>query len=148
MDPAIHGPSDGPARWWQPRDDFLPTYRILLIGMSYLTRGIVEEALRAQPDMAVVDALDSEDALLAVARRLHPDVVVAGVDGPELPERCRALLVEQPHVRVIGLEDDRRGHRHELAPLRTDVGDELSTEELVAAIRAAAQAEPRWGSAR
>lgn len=115
--------------------------------MPRLMRDIIEEALSAQPDMAIVDVLESPRALVAAARRTRPEFVVIGVDGPELSPHCAALLADQPRVRVMGIEP-RAGeaHLHDLRPHRVSLG-EVSPTELIAAIRAAARAPSPLGSA-
>jgi DNA-binding NarL/FixJ family response regulator len=99
---------------------------------------IISSTLRSQPDMDVVgEPCDGVDVITA-ARQTHADVVVIGLSDSELPADCAKLFDLHRRIPVLGVAGDgRRAFLYELRPQRTPLG-ELSPQELVNAVRAAA----------
>lgn len=110
--------------------------------MPLLLRELIEDALAAQPDMHVVATVPDAGALVAATRETRPDFVLFGVTRDEargFPAACVELLAESPRTHALGIEAV-EGHAflYELRPERTAIG-EVGPEDLVAAIREAAQ---------
>lgn len=96
--------------------------------MPQTLRAILEHALRAQEDIVLVHD----------EPRGSPDVLIIGDGAAEDREATRSLLQRWPQTRLLlVMEAGRRTVLYELRPHRTELG-ELSPQELVAAVRAAA----------
>ena len=102
--------------------------RIRLLDMPRLTRDLIELAVRAQPDMELVDG-DSPP----------PDFVLCGVPPAQSRSAGRSLLAERARVRVLELDPDAgRAALYELHEHAHEIG-EVSPAELIDKIRAAAR---------
>jgi len=114
--------------------------RILLVALSRLVADMVTSAIERQPDMAALAPAVSLATLVGDVRRLEPDVVIVGLaPGGELPHECVQALAERPQMRLLGIEDHAaRTSLFALQPVRAELG-EVSLDELVDAIRQAAQ---------
>jgi PAS domain S-box-containing protein len=93
------GPVPGahPGRGRKIRVILADDHQIMRQGLALLLQGL--------PDIEVVgEAADGEEAV-ALARRLHPDIVLMDVSMPGVNgfEATRRILCEFPQVRVIGL---------------------------------------------
>jgi hypothetical protein len=107
---------------------FLGPIRIRMLEMPRLLRELIELAVRAQPDMELVDA-DSPP----------PDFVVCGVPSAQSPSAGRSLLAERARVRVLELDPDAgRASLYELHEHAHEIG-EVSPAEIVDKIRSAAR---------
>jgi DNA-binding NarL/FixJ family response regulator len=107
----------------------------LLVDLPQLVQGLLDGTLARQPDMTVVGRAATSAGMADAARATHPQFVVVGLHGSELPQACRDLLAEQPRLRVLGIEADAgRAHLYELRPERVDIG-EVSPADVVDAIR-------------
>jgi len=103
--------------------------RIRLLAMPRLVRELIELAVRAEPDMEVVE----DGAILASA-----DFVVCGAPTADAASEGRSFLAEQARVRVVELDAAAgRASLFELQEHEEPIGD-VSPAELVDAIRAAA----------
>jgi hypothetical protein len=98
-----------------------------------MLRDIVEEAVRLQPDMELVDRGDEHDLSRAIkAGRVAVAIVAeSGTDSPGHGE----LLIEHPRLRLLVVGDGGR-EAHLLEFQRIPVAD-VSPRGLVGAIRAA-----------
>jgi len=105
--------------------------------MPRLVRDMIERAVRAQSDMAVVGVIGSPRELVAAADQTRPHLVVVGLKNASLPPECEAVLAGQPELKVLGIESEAGSALlYELAPRRQAIG-EVSPEEVVHAIRTA-----------
>ncbi len=112
----------------------LPPICVVTAELPRMLGQIVRAVLAAEPDIEVVAAAGPEE-LPQLVGRLRVDVVIIGLDGEELPEAGRALFVEDPFVRLLGLvADGRQAFLYELQPHRSPLG-EISPENLVRVIR-------------
>lgn len=96
--------------------------------------------------MVVVGRLDSSTGLLDFARMTAPDVVIVGLDQPDLPPDCLALFAENGALTVLGLQSqDGLANLYQLRPRRFELGD-LAPQDLVSEIRRAARPPflPAW----
>jgi DNA-binding NarL/FixJ family response regulator len=100
---------------------------------------IISSTLSGEPDMDVIgEPRDGVDVVRA-ASHMRVDVLVMGLADSELPGDCVRLFKVQPRIRVLGVAGDgRRVFLYELRPQRTPLG-ELSPQELVDVVRAAAR---------
>jgi DNA-binding NarL/FixJ family response regulator len=100
---------------------------------------MVERAAARQHDVAIVARSASLDGLPELARRTDPDVLVVGLDSPELPAECVELLMERPRMRVLGIvAHEGTAWVYELRPEQIELG-EVSPEDVVDLIRSAVQ---------
>jgi predicted RNA methylase len=95
---------------------------------------IVEDTVRVQPDMELVDLGDGNDLLTAIKGR-QADVVVAAERDGDPPGLRDQLLVENPHLKVFVVTEDGREAR--LLEFRQVPVPEVSPQGLIDAIRAA-----------
>lgn len=108
--------------------------RVLLVDMPQLMRDIIAGVVRAEPDLELVGEIEAAETLPTRARRMRPDLVIAGAT-PTLASVTRELLADYPRLRIIEVEaEGRRGSLYELSPRRRKLG-ELSPESLVAVAR-------------
>jgi DNA-binding NarL/FixJ family response regulator len=108
--------------------------RVLLVDMPRMMRDIIAGVVRAEPDLDLVGEIEAPETLLTRARRMRPDLVIAGAT-PTLASVTRELLGDYPRLRIIEVEvEDGRGSLYELSPRRRKLG-ELSPESLVAVAR-------------
>ena len=106
---------------------WLAPIRIRMLEMPRLVRELIELAIRTQPDMEVVDSGSQA-----------PDFVVCGVPSAEEPSAARSALAESARVRVLELDAAAgRASLYELHEYEREIG-EVSPDEIVATIRAAA----------
>ncbi len=100
-----------------------------------MLRDIIERLLAPEEDIEVVGEVTQREALLATAGRLHPDVVILGVQDEQLPDVASALFADHPSMRLLGVSGNgRTAFLYEMRPHRVPLG-EVSPEELVRAIR-------------
>jgi hypothetical protein len=106
--------------------------QVAISGVSGVLYDVVATTLANAADLELVDPVSTED--LDVLIELHEDR--AALDAPP------ALLVRQAQSRVLAIaEHGRESVLWELQPRRISL-NELSTEGLLTAIRAAVQAPP------
>jgi hypothetical protein len=110
--------------------------RIVVGVVPVMLREILMTVLRAEPGFEVTNLGDG----FAAAGTSHPapDLVVTMIDDG-VPDVFRELFRVHPGLRLLGLKEQARGaYLVELQPYQLSLG-ELSPEDLVAAIREAAQ---------
>ena len=108
--------------------------RILSGEMPRMLREILEDAVRSQPDMELIDSGDGHDLPMAIKRE-HADVVIVAERGADDPVSHEQLLLENPRLKVLVVSRDGR-EAHLLEFWRVPVA-EVSLQGLVCAIRAA-----------
>lgn len=107
--------------------------------MPQMLRDIISGTLSSEADMDVVGELHGGVDLLTAASQMQAEVVVVGLADSELPGDCLRLFDLQRHIHVLGVSGDgRRAFLYDLRPQRTPLG-ELSPQELVDVVRAAAR---------
>ncbi|MFQ5614112.1 MAG: response regulator transcription factor [Anaerolineae bacterium] len=82
--------------------------RILLVDDDVLFREVLERLLHRQPDIRVVGHAGSIKEAIALARQLHPDLVLMDFrlpDGTGL-EATSAMLADDPRTKIVFLADD------------------------------------------
>jgi hypothetical protein len=95
--------------------------------------------------MAVVGRVESAAGLLELARMTAPDVVVVGMDAPELAPEQLAVFGQQPGLTVLGVQ--RAGalaHLYRLRPEHLELGA-VAADDLVDQIRQSRMHAP-WAS--
>lgn len=126
--------------------------RILLADDHRILREGLRSLLAQQPDLAVVGEASDGDEAVALARELHPDlviidVVMGGCDGIEATRRIRAEL---PRTAVIALSmhADRRFVSEMLrAGALGYLVKDSAFEELAQAVRTVMEGRPYLGAA-
>lgn len=124
--------------------------RVLLGHHGRLLRGAVAAAIDREPDLRVVAELATTDDAVSVALRARPDVAVLDVvlsGVVAVPDLCHELCVALPSARVlIVLDPDTHASiGRSLAPLVPRVGliaTEASFDNLVEGVRQVARGEP------
>jgi hypothetical protein len=95
---------------------------------------IVSHVVASEPDMMVAGQLDAVEGLLAAVRRTRATVLLVGQGADDEQDRYASLLLQQPQLKVVAVEDDgRTGVLYELRPQRVPLG-ELSAAALRNAI--------------
>jgi DNA-binding NarL/FixJ family response regulator len=114
--------------------------KILLVDDHQMMRDGLRAVLAREPDLEVVgEAADGHQAI-AKARALHPDAVVMDISMPGLNglEATRAIVAEQPAIRVVGLSinaDRRYVHAIFEAGASGYLLKSCAADELVVALR-------------
>jgi DNA-binding NarL/FixJ family response regulator len=114
--------------------------RILIVGIPRLLRELIERAVSAETDMRIVPESEAVPpaAFSEVAAREGPDVAIVALTDSALPGECRQFLDERAHVKVLGIgPSNGQATLYRLRPEQVVLG-EVSPQEVVAAIRAAA----------
>jgi DNA-binding NarL/FixJ family response regulator len=120
----------------------LPAIRVLTAELPGILNDIIGSVLQAAGDIEVVGRAASYPELVALARRLHPNVVIMELDESGPPGLGWDLYLNDPLLRVLGVVDEgRQTFVYELRPHRTALG-ELSPEALVAAVRRISGGQP------
>jgi DNA-binding NarL/FixJ family response regulator len=95
-----------------------PTVAILIADDHCAVRAGIHQLIAAHDDLNVVgEAADRHEAVI-MARTLRPTIVIMDLSMPRLDgiEATRAILDDDPHVRVIGISRER--DRPAIAALR------------------------------
>jgi len=123
----------------------VPQTRVLLAGVPDLLRVIVVDAVGRTDDLRVVGEVASLDAADAARGAAEADVVIAALDGDRLPASAVALMYARARLGVLGIVvASGDAELWQLRPHCTRLGD-VSPEELVSAVRAAAAPPPHDG---
>jgi DNA-binding NarL/FixJ family response regulator len=126
-------------------EEIIEQIRIGLAGLPALAADLVERAVGRQTDMAVVGRVESATALLELARMTAPDVVVVGMEEPELSPDQLAVFGQHPRLIVLGLQNGGvLAHLYQLRPKHFELG-EVAAEDLIEQIRRATS-HPPWAS--
>jgi DNA-binding NarL/FixJ family response regulator len=124
------------------------TIRLLLVDDEPAVLKGLRMRLGVEPDMDVVGAAEDGEAALALAKTLHPDVVLMDVALPKMDgiTATEELHARYPHIAVIMLsmhDDAHTQERAEHAGAVAFVPKRVPTDMLLATIRQAAQMPPR-----
>jgi DNA-binding NarL/FixJ family response regulator len=80
------------------------TTRVILAVEPQMLRGLLEDAIAAQPDIDVVGEANGLVELLLAVRATGANVVICTwPDAGEVPGICTHLLSENPELRIIGI---------------------------------------------
>jgi len=110
------------------------TTRVLLVGMPRMLRELVRDLVDDAGAVEIIGEASSDATAVAIARKEHVDVIVAGVESGGLPPEYDRLMAERPHLRVVAVASNgRHGTIHELRPHKQALG-ELGRETLLAAV--------------
>jgi hypothetical protein len=140
MNPPAHA---GPRRRSYHRA--VPQTRVLLAGVPDLLRVIVVDAVGRTDDLRVVGEVPSLDAVATARGAAEVDVVIAALDGEHLPASAFHLMYARARLAVLGIViASGDAQLWQLRPHCTRLGD-VSPDELVSAVRAAAAPPPHDG---
>lgn len=118
----------------------------MLADLPQLVADMLERAVATQSDMVVVGRVQTSTGFAEVTSTAPPDVVVVGMNDPELSAQCLDLFAENVGLTVLGVQK-RRGvaHLYQLRPHHIELG-EVAPEDLVTEIRTAAGTSPfsKW----
>lgn len=104
-----------------------------------LLRDSTRELLNADPEIELVEGVDSGAALVEEARRTGVDLVVMGLRDREFPFEAQELLSEFPATKVLGIASEgRRAFSYEMRPQVIPLG-ELDGNRLVELVKEAAR---------
>jgi hypothetical protein len=119
----------------------LERIRIVLMELPRMLRDIVSETIARQDDMLIVEETPGNDLPVPESPgRNAIDIVITGLEGDRLSDRCTTLMRRHAHLKVLGISGDaRHAFLFELRPHRIPLGD-ASSEGLLDAIRAAVTA--------
>jgi DNA-binding NarL/FixJ family response regulator len=104
-----------------------------------LLRDSTRELLSSDPEIELVEDIDTGVALVEEARRAPVDLVVMGLRDREFPDEVGELLSESPATKVLGIgSEGRRAFSYEMRPQVIPIG-ELDGERLVELVKEAAR---------
>jgi hypothetical protein len=110
--------------------------RVVVGEVPRLLRDIIEEAVRREADMMLVEAEGID--LAAVVRSSGADVAIVADDPPDRGARHRQVLVEHPNLKILVVGDN--GRDAQLLEFRRHLMPDVSPQAIVRAIRDAAGA--------
>lgn len=123
----------------------LQPIRVVTAELPRLLNDIIDAVLTSAADIRLIGRAANHAELLELARQLHPDVVITGLDVSGSPGLGWELFIHNPLLRVLGVVGEgRQTFVYELRPHQTALG-ELSPETLIAAVRRIAEARSSVG---
>jgi DNA-binding NarL/FixJ family response regulator len=127
-------------RWRAIQGATVQRIRVLLAEMPRMLRELVEPVLATDPDIVVVGAVDSRDALEVAVRALEADVVLVAMPSDEQAESYARLLFDAPRTTLLAItHDGRDAFLYALRPHKMPIG-EVSRSGILAAIHDACRA--------
>jgi DNA-binding NarL/FixJ family response regulator len=119
----------------------LQRIRIVLVEIEPpLLLDSTRQLLSRDPDLDVVEHVDSRGELVERVRRTGADLVLLGLADGEFPPECAELLQELPRTKVLGMASEgRRAFLYELRPHVVPIG-ELDRRRLISVVKEAARA--------
>jgi DNA-binding NarL/FixJ family response regulator len=109
------------------------------LGHADIVRELIDGAIGATSDIAVVGTVDARDQVASSLERTKPDVLIIRGRGEADSAEIEALLYAQPRLRLVTIGDAGRSSAlHALRPITIPLGD-VAPEALLDAIRASAQ---------
>ncbi len=118
----------------------MQSIRVVTAALPRILSDIIRTVFESAGDIRLIGQAANYAELLDLARRLHPDVVIMGMDESGPPDLGWDLYGNDPRLRVLGVVGEgRQTFVYELRPQRTPLG-ELSPDELVSAVRRLADA--------
>ena len=107
-----------------------------------MLQDVVGNIIGVEPDLRVVAEGVGADALLERVALERPDVVVLSSESGSPPAICEELLSQFPGLTVVALEErGKRASIYMMRPMRVRLA-EISSAQLLAAIRRAAGPVP------
>ena len=78
--------------------------RVLIANSTRIWRDMLYDAIRAEPDIAVVGDVTEENAIVSATERTNPDCVIVPLDEPgaAMPI-CKQILTKRPHIRIVAI---------------------------------------------
>jgi DNA-binding NarL/FixJ family response regulator len=78
--------------------------RVLIANSTRIWRDMLYDAIRAEPDIAVVGDVTEENAIVSATERTNPDCVIVPLDEPgaAMPI-CKKILTKRPHIRIVAI---------------------------------------------
>jgi hypothetical protein len=106
-----------------------------MVTMPAMMGDLVKRMAMGRVRLDIIAELEDRGALVRRIAPLRPDLVVIGVDRPDLEKDLRALLRRRPTCRIIAVGPGGRMTGYDLRVRRSELSD-LSPDELIAFIRA------------
>ena len=78
--------------------------RVLIANSTRIWRDMLYDAIRAEPDIAIVGDVTEENAIVSATERTNPDCVIVPLDEPgaAMPI-CKKILTKRPHIRIVAI---------------------------------------------
>ena len=78
--------------------------RVLIANSTRIWRDMLYDAIRAEPDIAIVGDVTEENAIVPATERTNPDCVIVPMDEPgaAMPI-CKKILTKRPHIRIVAI---------------------------------------------
>ena len=78
--------------------------RVLIANSTRIWRDVLYDAIRAEPDIAVVGDVTEENAIVPATELTNPDCVIVPLDEPgaAMPI-CKKILTKRPHIRIVAI---------------------------------------------
>jgi chemotaxis response regulator CheB len=116
----------------------LNAVRVAIADMDNLMRQILEDAIRAEPDMILAGHIDNLENWDLAANQLQADVVIT-IENRKNTERVKQMLVDASKPILFVIRKNGRQVTHHAVLLNETVLDDVSLPNLVDALRAAAK---------
>jgi hypothetical protein len=109
--------------------------RVVVAALPQIKLDVISDVVDGQPDMKVIGAFLTCEALLATRPLPTPDILILGTPSDALGDPCVDVLHALPGARCVAITEDlRETSLYALRPHRQRIG-ELSLEWLLAVIR-------------
>ena len=78
--------------------------RVLIANSTRIWRDMLYDAIRVEPDIAIVGDVTEENAIVPATERTNPDCVIVPLDEPgaAMPI-CKKILTKRPHIRIVAI---------------------------------------------
>jgi len=78
--------------------------RVLIANSTRIWRDMLYDAIRAEPDIAVVGDVTEENAIVPATELTNPDCVIVPLDEPgaAMPI-CKKILTKRPQIRIVAI---------------------------------------------
>lgn len=106
--------------------------RVLVANKPRLMQELVLATISDQPDIEIVGQVQNDAEIETAVEQTRPDFLIVALDKSDrLPDFCRTVLENHPHMKIIGIAPDRNSTIFYWASLNIKSNRIESSEESV-----------------